>query len=261
MEKDRAMSSPFNLEKRIALVTGASSGLGRHFAATLAQAGAKVAVCARRLDKTQELVEQLREAGHEALAVAMDVSSAASVREAFSQIEQNLGTIDLIVNNAGVAATQSVLEHDEATWNQVLDTNLKGAFLVAQEGARRLVQNGKGGSIVNIASILGERVAGGAPSYAASKAGLIQLTKAMALELARHGIRVNALAPGYVSTDLNRDFLASDAGQRLMARIPQRRFASPEELDGPLLLLASDAGSYITGAVLAVDGGHLVSSL
>jgi NAD(P)-dependent dehydrogenase (short-subunit alcohol dehydrogenase family) len=261
MEKDRAMSSPFNLEKRIALVTGASSGLGRHFAATLAQAGAKVAVCARRLDKTQELVEQLREAGHEALAVAMDVSSAASVREAFSQIEQNLGTIDLIVNNAGVAATQSVLEHDEATWNQVLDTNLKGAFLVAQEGARRLVQNGKGGSIVNIASILGERVAGGASSYAASKAGLIQLTKAMALELARHGIRVNALAPGYVSTDLNRDFLASDAGQRLMARIPQRRFASPEELDGPLLLLASDAGSYITGAVLAVDGGHLVSSL
>jgi len=261
MEKDRAMSSPFNLEKRIALVTGASSGLGRHFAATLAQAGAKVAVCARRLDKTQELVEQLREAGHEALAVAMDVSSTASVREAFSQIEQNLGTIDLIVNNAGVAATQSVLEHDEATWNQVLDTNLKGAFLVAQEGARRLVQNGKGGSIVNIASILGERVAGGASSYAASKAGLIQLTKAMALELARHGIRVNALAPGYVSTDLNRDFLASDAGQRLMARIPQRRFASPEELDGPLLLLASDAGSYITGAVLAVDGGHLVSSL
>jgi len=255
------MSSPFNLEKRIALVTGASSGLGRHFAATLAQAGAKVAVCARRLDKTQELVEQLREAGHEALAVAMDVSSTASVREAFSQIEQNLGTIDLIVNNAGVAATQSVLEHDEATWNQVLDTNLKGAFLVAQEGARRLVQNGKGGSIVNIASILGERVAGGASSYAASKAGLIQLTKAMALELARHGIRVNALAPGYVSTDLNRDFLASDAGQRLMARIPQRRFASPEELDGPLLLLASDAGSYITGAVLAVDGGHLVSSL
>lgn len=261
MEKDRAMSSPFNLEKRIALVTGASSGLGRHFAATLAQAGARVAVCARRLDKTQELVEQLREAGYEALAVAMDVSSAASVREAFSQIEQDLGTIDLIVNNAGVAATQSVLEHDEATWNQVLDTNLKGAFLVAQEGARRLVQNGKGGSIVNIASILGERVAGGASSYAASKAGLIQLTKAMALELARHGIRVNALAPGYVSTDLNRDFLASDAGQRLMARIPQRRFASPEELDGPLLLLASDAGSYITGAVLAVDGGHLVSSL
>lgn len=255
------MSSPFSLDKRVALVTGASSGLGRHFASTLAQAGSKVAVCARRLDKMQELVEQLQDTGYEAMAVAMDVSNAASVHEAFSQIAQDFGTIDLIVNNAGVAATQSVLEHDEATWDQVLDTNLKGAWLVAQEGAKRMVQSGKGGSIVNIASILGERVAGGASSYAASKAGLIQLTKAMALELARHGIRVNALAPGYVSTDLNRDFLASDAGQRLMARIPQRRFASPEELDGPLLLLASDAGSYITGAVLAVDGGHLVSSL
>ena len=261
MEQDRAMSSPFSLDKRVALVTGASSGLGRHFASTLAQAGSKVAVCARRLDKMQELVEQLQDTGYEAMAVAMDVSNAASVHEAFSQIAQDFGTIDLIVNNAGVAATQSVLEHDEATWDQVLDTNLKGAWLVAQEGAKRMVQSGKGGSIVNIASILGERVAGGASSYAASKAGLIQLTKAMALELARHGIRVNALAPGYVSTDLNRDFLASDAGQRLMARIPQRRFASPEELDGPLLLLASDAGSYITGAVLAVDGGHLVSSL
>jgi len=255
------MSSPFRLDKRVALVTGASSGLGRHFAATLAQAGATVAVCARRRDKTQELVEQLQDAGYQAMAVAMDVSNAVSVREAFSEIEQELGTIDLIVNNAGVAATQSVLEHDEVTWDQVLDTNLKGAWLVAQEGARRMVQSGKGGSIVNIASILGERVAGGASSYAASKAGLIQLTKAMALELARHGIRVNALAPGYVSTDLNRDFLTSAAGQRLMARIPQRRFANPCELDGPLLLLASEAGSYITGSVLAVDGGHLVSSL
>lgn len=255
------MSSPFSLEKRTALVTGASSGLGRHFAITLARAGSRVAVCARRVDKMQELVAQLRNDGHQTMAVAMDVSSQASVREAFAQIEQDFGTIDLIVNNAGVAATQSVLEHDEATWDQVLDTNLKGAWLVAQEGAKRLVQSGRGGSIVNIASILGERVAGGASSYAASKAGLIQLTKAMALELARHGIRVNALAPGYVSTDLNRDFLASDAGQRLMARIPQRRFASPDELDGPLLLLASDAGSYITGSVLAVDGGHLVSSL
>ena len=255
------MSSPFSLEKHVALVTGGSSGLGRHFASTLAQAGARVAVCARRLDKTQELVEQLRGAGYQALAVAMDVSNAVSVQEAFSQIEQELGTVDLIVNNAGVAATQSVLDHDEATWDQVLDTNLKGAWLVAQEGAKRMVRSGKGGSIVNIASILGERVAGGASSYSASKAGLIQLTKAMALELARYDIRVNALAPGYVSTDLNRDFLASDAGQRLMARIPQRRFASPCELDGPLLLLASKAGSYITGSVLAVDGGHLVSSL
>lgn len=256
------MSQPsFTLENRIALVTGASGGLGEHFAATLATAGAKVAVAARRVEKLEALVQRLRENGAVALAVELDVSDTKSVRAAYQHIEENLGTVDLIVNNAGVASTQSVLDHDEETWNQVLDTNLKGAFLVAQEGARRLVQAGKPGCIVNIGSILGERVAGSASSYAASKAGLIQLSKAMALELARHNIRVNTLAPGYVITDLNRDFLASEAGQRLMARIPQRRFAYARELDGPLLLLASDAGNYITGSVLAVDGGHLVSSL
>lgn len=251
----------FTLENRIALVTGASSGLGEHFAATLAAAGAKIAVAARRVEKLESLVQRLRENGADAMAVSLDVSDAKSVRAAYQQIEENLGTVDLIVNNAGVASTQGFLDVDEATWNEVLDTNLKGAFLVAQEGARRLVQAGKPGCIVNIGSILGERVAGSASPYAASKAGLIQLSKAMALELARHNIRVNALAPGYVITDLNRDFLTSEAGQRLMTRIPQRRFAYPQELDGPLLLLASNAGSYMTGSVLAVDGGHLVSSL
>ncbi|MDB6141305.1 MAG: 2-deoxy-D-gluconate 3-dehydrogenase [Pseudomonas sp.] len=251
----------FTLKNRVALITGGSSGLGRHFAATIAQAGASVAICARRVEKMQDLVEQLRANGTQAMAVAIDVTDAASVHDGFVQIEQTLGTVDLIVNNAGVATTQPVLSHDEQAWDQVLDTNLKGAWLVAQEGARRLVLAQKPGSIINIASILGERVAGSSSSYAASKAGLIQLSKAMALELARHHIRVNALAPGYISTDLNRDFLASEPGQRLMARIPQRRFGAPQELDGALLLLASDAGSFITGSVLAVDGGHLVSSL
>ncbi|WP_340053331.1 SDR family NAD(P)-dependent oxidoreductase [Pseudomonas sp. JAI120] len=254
-------SLSFSLENRVALVTGASSGLGHHFAGTLARAGARIAVCARRIEKLEELVTQLRQNGAEAVAIAMDVCDAKSVRMGFDKIEESLGVVDLIINNAGIASTQNFLEHDEDTWNQVVDTNLKGAFLVSGEGSRRMVKAARQGSIVNIASILGERVAGGASSYAASKAGLIQLSKAMALELARHGIRVNALAPGYVATDLNREFLASDAGQRLMARIPQRRVATPDELDGPLLLLASDAGSYITGAVLAVDGGHLVSSL
>ena len=251
----------FRLKNRVALVTGASSGLGRHYANTLAAAGAAVAVCARRVDKMHDLLNALEATGVRAISVGMDVSDAASVQAGYERIEQALGTVDLIVNNAGVASTQFVLEHDEATWDQVIDTNLKGAWLVAQEGAKRMVKAQVGGSIINIASILGERVAGGAASYAASKAGLIQLSKAMALELARYRIRVNAIAPGYVATDLNKDFLASGAGQRLMARIPQRRFATPEELDGALLLLASDAGSYITGAVLAVDGGHLVSSL
>jgi NAD(P)-dependent dehydrogenase (short-subunit alcohol dehydrogenase family) len=143
----------------------------------------------------------------------------------------------------------------------VLDTNLKGAWLVAQEGARRLVAAKRPGSIINIASITGERVAGGVAPYCTSKAGVMHLTRAMALELARHGVRVNAVAPGYVQTELNKDFLVSEAGERLKSRIPQRRFGLPEELDGPLLLLASDAGAYITGSIIFADGGHLVSSL
>lgn len=253
--------TPLPLKDRIAIITGASSGLGYHFAGTLAKAGASVALCARRADRMSVLAEELRTLGVRAVAVSMDVSEAESVRNAFDQIGDQLGCADLIVNNAGVAATKFVLEQDEASWDQILDTNLKGAWLVSQEAAKRMVGAGKGGTIVNIASILGQRVAGGSAAYAASKAGLVQLTKAMALELARHGIRVNALAPGYVCTDLNREFLASEAGQRLMARIPQRRFASPHELDGPLMLLASEAGSYMTGSIIAVDGGHLVSSL
>ena len=149
----------------------------------------------------------------------------------------------------------------EEDWDRVVDTDLKGVFFVAQEAARRMQAQGTGGAIVNIASILGLRVAGHLAPYAAVKAGVVQLTKAMALELARHGIRVNALCPGYMETDLNRAFFASEAGQALIRRIPQRRLGRPEELDGALLLLCSDAGSYITGATLAVDGGHLVSSL
>lgn len=251
----------FTLEHRIALVTGASSGLGLHFAETLTSAGAQVAVCARRADKLDTLVDRLRQHGAAVMAVKMDVCDADSVRAGLDEIEHHMGVVDLVVNNAGIASTQMVLDHEEAAWDQVVDTNLKGAWLVAQASAQRLVKAGKPGSIVNIASILGERVAGGAVSYAASKAGLIQLTKAMALELARYQIRVNAIAPGYISTELNSEFLASEAGQRLMSRIPQRRFADPSELDGALLLLASEAGSFITGSVLTVDGGHLVSSL
>ncbi|HGJ8975511.1 glucose 1-dehydrogenase [Pseudomonas citronellolis] len=251
----------FDLTGRVALVTGASSGLGRHFAGTLARAGAAVALCARREDRLQEQVATLRDQGARALAVAMDVGDAGSVRAAVQQVQDELGVVDVLVNNAGVATTEFFLDQEEASWDAVLDTNLKGAWLVAREVARRLADTGRPGSIVNIASILGERVAGASSAYATSKAALIQLSKAMALELARKNIRVNALAPGYVATELNSEFLASEAGQRLMARVPQRRFAAMEELDGPLLLLTSEAGSYVTGAVLAVDGGHLVSSL
>lgn len=251
----------FQLHGRRALVTGASSGLGRHFAQSLARAGASVIVAARNVDKLADTVAEIKAAGGEGLAVRMDVTDPASVRDSFDQFEAKLGVADVIINNAGVAVSRPLLEQTEADWDNVLDTNLKGAWLVAQEGARRLVAAKLPGTIINIASITGERVAGGVAPYCASKAGVIHLTRAMALELARHGIRVNALAPGYVQTELNRDFLVSEAGERLKARIPQRRFGLPEELDGPLLLLASEAGAYITGSVIFADGGHLVSTL
>jgi len=251
----------FRLDGRTALVTGASSGLGRHFARTLAAAGAAVAVAARRADKLETLVAEITAEGGQARAVALDVTDVTSVRAAFDAIAAWRGAPGVIVNNAGVAVSRPLLEQSESDWDGVLDTNLKGAWRVAQEGARRLVAAGQGGAVVNIASITGERVAGGVAPYCASKAALLQLTRAMALELAGHGIRVNAIAPGYVATELNRDFLASSAGQRLMARIPQKRFGEPSDLDGALLLLAGDAGRFMTGSVTAVDGGHLVSSL
>lgn len=251
----------FDLQGRIALVTGASSGLGLHFAQALAAAGASVAVAARRTDRLAQTVGAIEDAGGRALAVPLDVTNSDSVRACFEAIEARWDAVDLVVNNAGAAVSRPLLEQSEEDWDAVVQTNLKGAWLVAQQGARRMVARGRSGAIVNIASITGERVAGGVAPYCASKAALIHLTRAMALELARHGIRVNALAPGYIDTELNRDFLGSAAGERLLARIPQRRFGRPEELVGPLLLLASEAGAFMTGSVLAVDGGHLVSML
>ena len=251
----------FSLAGRRALVTGASGGLGLHFARLLAEAGAEVVLAARRLDALEHIVSQWPQAGQQVRAVALDVSDASSVREAFDAAQGAGEPLDLIVNNAGVAVTGPAAEQAEADWDRVIDTNLKGAWLVATEAARRLTAAKRGGSIVNVASILGERPGGAVAPYCASKAGLLHLTRALALEWARHGIRVNALAPGYVTTELNRDFLASEAGERLCSRVPQRRFGQPEELDGAMLLLASDAGRHITGATLAVDGGHLVSGL
>lgn len=251
----------FRLDGKLALVTGASSGLGRHFAMTLARAGASVVVAARRTGPLAELVQELEALGGKALAVPLDVRDRASVAAAFDLIAASLGVPDVIVNNAGVTLTKPLLQHDEDDWETVVDTNLGGCWRVAQEGARRLVAAKKGGSIVNIASILAERVAGGVAPYAVSKAGIVQATKSLALELARYGIRANAILPGYIVTDLNREFLASEAGERLRGRIPSRTFGQPEHLDGPLLLLASEAGAHMTGAAIAVDGGHLVSSL
>lgn len=250
----------FRLDGRIVLVTGASSGLGTHFAHLLASVGARVAMAARRADKLQVLVETIAAAGGEARALSLDVTDSASVRNCYDELA-SWGAPDVVVNNAGITVTRPLLEQTEEDFDSVIETNLKGCWLMATEAARRMVAAGRGGSIVNIASILGERVAGGVAPYAISKAGVVQATKAMALELARYRIRVNALLPGYVVTDLNRDFLVSEAGDKLRARIPSRRFGELTDLDGPLLLLASDAGAAMSGSTVAVDGAHLVSSL
>lgn len=255
------MVDTFSLAGRVALVTGASSGLGWGFAGTLARAGAVVVVAARRLDRLAVLVAEIEAEGGRAHAVELDVTDGASVAAAFEAATAAVGLPDVVVANAGVAIERPLLEQSSADWDTVIDTNLKGCWLVAQEAARRLVAARRPGAIVTVASILGVRVTGSVAPYAASKAGLIQLTRAMALELARHDIRVNALLPGWIVTDLNRDFLESQAGETLRRRVPTRRFGRPEDLDGPLLLLTSDAGRGMTGACVTVDHGHSISSL
>jgi NAD(P)-dependent dehydrogenase (short-subunit alcohol dehydrogenase family) len=251
----------WRLEGRVALITGASSGLGLHFARTLAAEGATVALAARRRATLDGEAAAIQAAGGRALAVTMDVTGRESVATALATIEQRLGPIDVLVNNSGVTVTGPALEQTDADWDYVLDTNLKGAVRVALAVGQRMRDSGRGGSIINIASILGLRQAGNVSAYASSKAALIQFTKTLALEVARHDIRVNAIAPGYFATDLNADFWTTSAGLALIKRIPQRRLGELAELDGPLLLLASDASRYMTGTVLVVDGGHLVSTL
>jgi NAD(P)-dependent dehydrogenase (short-subunit alcohol dehydrogenase family) len=242
------------------MVTGASSGLGAHFARVLARDGYGVVLAARRVDALAALKAEIVASGGAAEVVALDVADARSVEAAFAEVDRLGLRPDVVVNNAGISDAKPALEITAAEWDRVVDTNLRGVFLVAQAAARRMKEAG-GGSIVNVASILGHRVAGAVASYAASKAGVVRLTEALALEWARFGIRVNALCPGYVETDLNRDFFDSEAGKALVKRIPQRRMGRPEDLDGALLLLASDASRYMTGASIVVDGGHLVSSL
>ncbi|WP_288015620.1 SDR family oxidoreductase [Blastomonas sp.] len=239
------------------LVTGASSeGFGAHFARVLARCGAHVVVAARRLEALEALVAEIAEAGGSASAVRMDVADLESVREGIAAA----GAITTCINNAGVAVTKRALDQTEADYDFVMDTNLKGAWNVATEAAKVMRDSG-GGNIINTASITGFQTAAGTGPYAMSKAGVLHMTRQLAMELARFNIRVNAIAPGYFLTDINRDQLAGDAGEPLRKRIAMRRYGELPDLDGPLLLLVSDASRFMTGSILTVDGGHLVGSL
>ena len=248
-----------SLAGKIALVTGASSGLGTHFARVLAGAGAGVVLAARRFDRLSRLESEIRAGGGEAWAVELDVTDQASVARAFDAAEVAAGPVSVLVNNAGVPSGSFFAKTTEEEWRRVMAVNLDGVFRVGREATRRMIANGAGGSVVNIASILGFGAIKSLSAYAASKAAVVSLTKSMALELARERIRVNAIAPGYFSTEINDGFLASEVGRRLLSRVPMGRAGDLSELDGPLLLLASNAGAFMTGSIITVDGGHLLA--
>ena len=252
----------FDLHGKTALITGASSGLGAHFARVLAAAGARVVLAARRAERLEALVTDLRSQGQEALAVTMDVTDSDSIDAGFQQAEQTFGVIDILVNNAGIGDPVPFLDMTEGNWRSMMDTNLDGAWRVAHRATVAMAKAGKGGSVINIASILGLRVGAALSHYAVAKAGVVQLTKAMAMELARNDIRVNAIAPGYFRTEMNTDYFDTDKGQDyIRSKVPMRRLGRLEELSGPLLLLASEAGSFMTGTIINVDGGHVNNSL
>jgi len=251
-----------SFDGEIALVTGASSGLGRHFATTLAAAGARVAVASRRINLLDGLAQEIEDSGGKAFAVTLDQTDSASVAAAVERVESGFGPIEILVNNAGIAVDKPIFETTEADWDSVLDTNLKGAWLMAREVGRHMVEHETAGRIVNISSIIGVSTAAKRVlAYSVSKAGLVSLTKTMALELADKGICVNAIAPGYIETELNSGFLQSPAGQRIATRVPIGRFGETGDLDGVLLLLAGPAARYITGSVFTVDGGLSLSTL
>ncbi len=248
----------FALDGRVAVITGASSGIGAHLATTLARAGCAVAPAARRNDKLESLAATLSGDGSEALPVVMDVNDRQSVEAAFAQIIERFGRVDVLVNNAGVAEPQKFLEMTEQAWARVLDTDLSAVWRVGQAAARQMVRQKTGGSIINVASVLGVAVQRSQANYSAAKAGVIQLTKTMALELGRKGVRVNALAPGWFATEMNREFLHSERGHAHIAGLLPQRPGELSELDGAVLLLAGNAGSYINGSTLIVDGGAIL---
>jgi NAD(P)-dependent dehydrogenase (short-subunit alcohol dehydrogenase family) len=246
--------TPFDMAGETVLITGGGTGLGKQFASVLAAAGARVILCARRVDKLEETVSHIREHGGDAHAIPMDVTDGDSVAAGFKQC-LDISPVTVLVNNAGLAGESMLLSMPEEEWDSVVNTNLKGAWLVARAAAQQMIDHDRSGSIINIASVLGSSVQKGTAAYAAAKSGVVHLTRAMALEWARYGIRANAIAPGYYRTDMAEGYLDSPIGAQLLKRIPQRRLGAPAEMDGAILMLASKASTYMTGSVVTVDGG------
>lgn len=252
-------SKLFDLSGEVALVTGASSGLGERFAEVLAAHGASVVVAARRADRLASLVERITDAGGKARAVELDVSDQGAIAGAFDAAEAAFGTVTILVNNAGIAGNKAVFDMTPEDWRTVMSVNLDGVWFAAQEAARRMKDAGRQGNIINIASVLSFRAARTVVAYAASKGAVLQLTRNLALEFARYNIRVNSIAPGYILTEINKEYFESDDSAPMIKRIPQRRIGDVSDLDGTLLLLASNkASGYMTGTTVVVDGGHLL---
>jgi NAD(P)-dependent dehydrogenase (short-subunit alcohol dehydrogenase family) len=249
-----------NFNGKVALVTGASSGLGARFAKILAEAGAQVVLAARRVERLKELRAEIESSGGAAHIVTMDVTDHDSIKSAIAHAETEAGPIDILVNNSGVSSTQRLVDVTPEDYRYVMDTNLQGAFFVAQEAAKRMILRAKGDPsrqhrIINIASVAGLRVLSQIGVYCMSKAGVVQMTKAMALEWGRHGINVNAICPGYIETEINREYFQSEGGRKLIDMLPRKRIGYPEDLDGLLLLLSADESRFINGAIITADDG------
>jgi NAD(P)-dependent dehydrogenase (short-subunit alcohol dehydrogenase family) len=252
------MQQNLRLDGKTALITGASSGLGWRFAQILSQAGAAVALAARSTDKLEQLKREIEQAGGKAAAVRMDVTDVASVRAAVAAAESALGGIDILVNNSGVNRQQRAVEVEQEDYDYVTDTNCKGAFFVAQAVGRSMIARKCPGRIINIASVAGLRVLAQLSTYCMSKAAVVQMTRALAHEWGRYNINVNAICPGYIETGINRDYWLTEGGKKLVNMLPRRRVGRPEDLDGLVLLLASEQSGFINGAVITADDGLAV---